>query len=489
MRPIINGEVAMFYGREDLLEQLGALLERPMASLVTCRGRRRIGKSTLIEEFARRNGLRFVKLEGLSPREAASNERQLAAFARQLSAQTSVPRKPLGNWFDAFARLDDAIDDRVRTVVLLDEISWMGKYDPDFPGELKYAWDNRFRRHGRLIVVVCGSVSTWITKNILRSKGFVGRPSLNLTVGELPLSECLKFWGRRARRVSPSEVLDILSVTGGVPKYLELVNPRLDAAGNVKALCFTPGGLLTDEFADIFSDVFEGKGTVKRRILETLGDGSKSGKEIAEALGLDNNGHLTDELEALEIAGFIACDAGVNPATGSKTRLVRYRIADNYTRFYLKEIEPREDLIRKGVFRFSSMEQLPGWHTMLGLQFECLVLNNLPRLLKSLGLDGAALVSAAPFQRKAHSRGEGCQIDLLLQTRRTVWVVEIKRKREIGCEVIEQVEEKVRRLGVRRDVSVRTALVYSGSLSPAVASDGYFDAVVNADELMFDGEE
>ena len=77
----------MFYGREDLLEQLGALLERPMASLVTCRGRRRIGKSTLIEEFVRRNGLRFVKLEGLSPREAASNERQLAAFARQLSAQ------------------------------------------------------------------------------------------------------------------------------------------------------------------------------------------------------------------------------------------------------------------------------------------------------------------------------------------------------------------------------------------------------------------
>ena len=67
-----------------------------------------------------------------------------------------------------------------------------------------------------------------------------------------------------------------------------------------------------------------------------------------------------------------------------------------------------------------------------------------------------------------------------------VWVVEIKRKREIGCEVIDQVEEKVRRLGVRRDVSVRTALVYSGSLSPAVAADGYFDAVVNADELMFD---
>ena len=474
----------MFFGREEILEQLDAQLASPIASLVTCRGRRRIGKSTLIEEFARRRKVRFIKLEGLSPREADSNHKQLTAFARQLSEQTGLPLRPLASWFDAFARLDGVIADSERTVVFLDEVSWMGKYDPDYPGELKYAWDNRFKKHKRLMLVVCGSVSTWITKNILRNKAFVGRPTLNLLVGELPLRDCVRFWGKRAARTAASDMFDVLSVTGGVPKYLELMNPRLSPAENLKALCFTPGGILVDEFDDIFTDVFEGKGTVKRRILECLGSGSFSGKELAETLGVENNGHFQEDLEELKLAGFIARDGGVNPQSGSRSRLFRYRISDNYTRFYIKYIAPNRDLIDKGLFRFTDLEQLPGWQSILGFQFECLVLNNIAGLLPRLGLDRTLLVSAAPYRRAAHARGEGCQIDLLIQTRRAVWVVEIKRCQEIGMEVVDEVAEKVRRLGIGRRVSVRTALVYSGHLSPAVEAEGFFDAVVDAADIM-----
>ena len=474
----------MFYGREEILEQLAAQLASPIASLVTCRGRRRIGKSTLIEEFARRSKVRFIKLEGLSPREADTNQKQLTAFARQLSEQTGVPLRPLASWFDAFARLDGVIADNERTVVFLDEVSWMGKYDPDYPGELKYAWDNRFKKHKRLMLVVCGSVSAWITKNILRNKAFVGRPTLNLLVGELPLRDCVRFWGKRAARTAASDMFDVLSVTGGVPKYLELMNPRLSPSENLKALCFTPGGVLVDEFDDIFTDVFEGRGTVKRQILEHLGAGAFSGKELAEMLGVENNGHFLEDLEDLKLAGFIARDCGVNPQSGARSRLIRYRISDNYTRFYIKYIAPNRDLIDKGLFRFADLEQLPGWQSILGFQFECLVLNNIAGLLRRLGLDRTLLVSAAPYRRAAHARGEGCQIDLLIQTRRTVWVVEIKRRREIGREVIDEVAEKVKRLGIGRRVSVRTALVYSGRLSPSVEADGYFDAVVNAADIL-----
>lgn len=477
----------MFYGREEILEQLDAQLASPIASLVTCRGRRRIGKSTLIEEFARRSKVRFIKLEGLSPREADSNQKQLTAFARQLSEQTDVPLRPIASWFDAFARLDGAIAEGERTVVFLDEVSWMGKYDPDYPSELKYAWDNRFKKHKRLMLVVCGSVSTWISKNILRNKAFVGRPTLNLLVGELPLRDCVRFWGKRAACTAASDMFDVLSVTGGVPKYLELMNPRLSPAENLKALCFTPGGILVDEFDDIFTDVFEGKGTVKRRILECLGNGSFSGKELAEMLGVDNNGHLLDDLEELEIAGFIARDGGINPQSGARSRLFRYRISDNYTRFYVKYIAPNRDLIDKGLFRFTDMEQLPGWQSILGLQFECLILNNIAGLLPPLGLDRTVLVSAAPYRRAAHARGEGCQIDLLIQTRRTVWVVEIKRRREIEREVVDEVAEKVKRLGIGRRASVRTALVYSGRLSPAVEAEGFFDAMVDAAAILSGG--
>ena len=143
----------MFVGREEQLEQLKALWRKPVASLVTCRGRRRIGKSTLIEEFARRNRVRFIKLEGIEPQPGVTNETQLNAFAQQLAEQTGCEDTRLENWFKAFARLAKVLNPREKTVLLIDEISWMGKFDVTFPGELKYAWDNRFSKNPRRDVV------------------------------------------------------------------------------------------------------------------------------------------------------------------------------------------------------------------------------------------------------------------------------------------------------------------------------------------------
>jgi hypothetical protein len=76
------------------------------------------------------------------------------------------------------------------TVVLLDEISWLGGFDPDFPGHLKAAWDTVFKRHRKLILVLCGSVSAWIADNILENTGFVGRDSWDIILGELSLYHC-----------------------------------------------------------------------------------------------------------------------------------------------------------------------------------------------------------------------------------------------------------------------------------------------------------
>ena len=76
-----------FFGREDLIGQLDELWAKRVPSLVTCRGRRRVGKSTLIEEFARRSGAAFIKLDGLRPKEELSDEDERAFFATKLAAQ------------------------------------------------------------------------------------------------------------------------------------------------------------------------------------------------------------------------------------------------------------------------------------------------------------------------------------------------------------------------------------------------------------------
>ena len=474
----------MFFGREEQMERLSSLWRKAVPSLVVCRGRRRIGKSTLIKEFALRSGTRLLKLEGLAPDEYMTNAKQLAAFRDQLAAVSGRAVPHLKDWAQAFRELDASLEAPGRKVVLLDEVSWMGGYDRTFPAKLKVAWDNLFHERKDLVMFVCGSVSTWIRKNILKSRGFVGRISLDVVVDELPLAECAKFWGRRADRLSSREIFDVLSVTGGVPRYLEELDPTLSADENIRRMCFLPDGYLFREFEELFNDIISRTAPTKRRVLEALSEGPMSGTELAEKIEVARNGRLSELLGELETAGFVAKSDGVNPETGRRARVDRYRIRDNYTRFFLRYILPRREEIRSGVYSFISLDLLPGWNSIMGLQFENLVLNNLSSVIGALGLKGKVVVSAAPFRCVRTARGGGLQVDLLVQTDSTAWVVEIKRRGELGLDVADEIGRKAERLAVRSGMSVRTALVYEGTLTRALEASDRIDRLISAKELL-----
>jgi len=254
-------------------------------------------------------------------------------------------------------------------------------------------------------------------------------------------------------------------VTGGVPRYLEDVDPGLSAAENIRRLCFLPKAPLRDDFSKIFNSVFGEAAETKRSILEALSDGPLGVSDLAEKLGTERSGYLSRHLEQLAVAGFVSEDAGLNPETGKPLRITRFRLRDNYTRFYLKCIRPNGPVIDRGAFSFASLESLPGWETIMGFQFENLVAENLAELLPLLGMGGVLLTSAAPYRQKAGSRKPGCQIDLLLQAGRTTCVVEIKRRRTIGREVEDEVAAKIAALRLPRGITVRAAL-FAGGFPP-----------------------
>lgn len=474
----------MFVGRQEQLDALSRLWNKRTSSLVTCRGRRRIGKSTLIEEFARRTADHFINIVGMSPRKGMTDRRQRMNFCEELADQTNAKVGQARNWTAAFKMLDERIPDEGKTVVLLDEISWMGSRNPDFAGYLKTAWDKRLKRHDSLVLVLCGSVSSWIAENILDSTGFVGRDSLDLEIGELSLAESVKMLGSAGERLSSREIFDFLSVTGGVPKYLEEIRPEWSFEENVRQLCFMPQGTLFREFNETFGEVFGKKTSSRGEVLRTLAETPLSVVEIARTLGKTPNGKLSRTIKDLMYAGFVSRDSGLNPLTREPLRMERYRIKDNYTRFYLKEIEPRHQAIEKGLFKFSSVEQLGGWRGLLGLQFENMVLNHIEDLFGHFGLERSLVVSAAPFTRRAGKGVKGCQIDLLIQTERMALVVEIKHGKKVEHGVIDEVREKVSNLQVAKDLSVRTALVYDGELAPSVEADRYFDFILPFEKLL-----
>lgn len=472
----------MFVGRDRELHDLRRLLKGQSASFVTCRGRRRIGKSTLIREFGKEAAL-FLQFEGLPPRPGLSNADQLAAFSQQLSVQTKLPKVTLESWPQAFQLLAGILKDEW-TVILLDEISWMGSSDPDFAGHLKAAWDNWFKPHRKLVLVVCGSVSAWIEQTILRNTGFVGRTSWDIVLEELPLAACDAFWGKARARIHAEEKLTVLAVTGGVPRYLEEIDSRETAEQSIHRLCFRQEGILFREFDQIFSDVFGRRAQAYREILRALVRGSRTLSEISEELGKERSGHMTDYLHDLVVGGFVAKDPVFNPANDQQARTEKYRLRDNYSRFFLKYVEPRRARIERGLLQSFSLEQLPEWNAILGLQFENLILNHVSELLRVLDLERTPVLSATPYVQRPTARRPGCQIDLLITTRHSLHVVEIKHRKRIGTSVLREVRDKVDRIpaGARR--SVRTALVYEGELEDAVSKEGYFDHIIPFSRLL-----
>ncbi len=476
-----------FFGRESYLEKLDALWRKTTSSFVVVAGRRRIGKSTLVEEFAARSKCDFIEIVGLAPDDKMTNQRQIDNFCERLSSRCGVPRRDADCWAKAFDALDDALKGRGRTIVFLDEISWMGKYDDSFAALLKTAWDTQFSRRDKLIFIVAGSVSAWINRNIQKSKGYVGRISLDFTLPELTPAQCLGFWGRKANRTATGDILDVLAVTGGVPKYLNEIDPSLSPDENIRRLCYDPDGYLFKDFDRIFDDIFGGSIPAKKRILAMLAERPASVSELAAELGGDPNGHLSENLSELVEAGFIAGSRGLNPITGKSVREVRYRLKDNYTRFYLRYILPRKESIANGFYKYIPLERLPGWDAIMGLQFENLVLNNIPSLAPHIGLMGKSVVSAAPYFKSGRKTGMGVQIDYLVQLPKCTYVIEIKRKRRITSAIEDEMQEKLNRLKLPRSRSVKLVLVYAGELDLSVEEDGFFDYLVPAELLLGQG--
>lgn len=473
-----------FHGRRFHADQFARLLRQTKPSLVVVQGRRRIGKSAFVRHCGQTYADHFLKFEGLGPRVGLGRKEQLDSFAAQLAAQTALPKMAIGDWPQAFQVLASMLPAKGKTVLLLDEISWMAMGDPDFAGHLKIAWDNLFSQRKGLVVVLCGSMSSWIEANLLNNAGFVGRCSWVFTLPPMPLPECVPFWRGKAAQIPMLEKIKTLAVTGGVPRYLEEIDPSQTAEQNIHRLCFDPGGLLFREFEDLFNSVFSRRAARYQEICKTLCGPAQTLSGLSQALEVERGGIITEALAELESAGFITADLPFDPVSGTEQRTARYRLSDNYARFYLRYVYPEKKRIGKGLYRRRALETLPAWETLMGLQFENLVLGNRDPMLRLIDLGNTPILNAGPYFQKKTLRKEACQIDSLVRTPKSLYVIEIKLRQRIERSCISDVREKIRKLKLPKGTPCRTVLVYHGELDPGIADEDYFDYLVPFERLF-----
>lgn len=374
---------------------------------------------------------------------------------------------------------------RGRVLILFDEISWMAHGDPTFLGKLKTAWDLHFSKNPRLMLILCGSVSSWIQKNIVSSTAFLGRPSRDIKLEELTLPECNEFWPVSAR-ISPYEKLKVLAVTGGVPRYLELIDPRIGAEDNIRRLLFSRNSMLLREFDFIFSDTFGARSAIYRKIALSLTQGAASLMDILAAAERSKTGDYSEYLEDMVKAGFLARDYTWKLETGELSKLSKYRLKDNFIRFYLRYVAPNRPKIESGFFESRSLASLPGWEGMLALQFESLVLNNSRKVIERLGVPLEDVVFANPFFQRTTRVQPGCQIDLAVQTRfNTVYACEIKfSKLRVKPSILDEVEQKLARLKLPRQFSARPVLIHVNGVHREVIDCRFFSRIIDFSELL-----
>jgi hypothetical protein len=266
---------------------------------------------------------------------------------------------------------------------------------------------------------------------------------------------------------------------------LEEVNASKSAEENIKKLCFSRGGILVEEFGQIFSDVFLRKSDYYEKILRILCDAPKEISEIQKSLNLESSGRTSEYLSELELSGFVSQDFTWKIKSGEDSKLRKYRIKDNYIRFYLKYIEKNLSKVHRNGYPFKEISLLPDWNSIFGLQFENLIINNRAAIKKALSLDVSDIISDNPYFQRATQAQKGCQIDYLIQTRfGTLYVCEIKfSKSPIGCSVIEEVQQKIEALSVPKGYSFRPILIHVNGISGDLRDAHYFSDILSMEDL------
>ena len=470
-----------FVGRKRELSQVHGLDSSPLPQLVVIKGRRRVGKSQLAEEFSK--GKIFINFTGLPPLETVSAQDQRNSFAQQISQYFNIPPFSFDDWSAGFAHVTKQLT-QDPTVLLLDEISWMGSKDPTFVPKLKVWWDVTLKHYPNLIIVFCGSVSTGIEENIIRSTAFFGRISLQIDLEDLSLKESFDLLNKLGVKSSTYDIFKVLSITGGVPWYLMQINPQDTIDHNIKRLCFEKNGLLVNEFDRIFNDLFGKSSDIYRRIVESLSSSMKTRKEIMDELQYPHGGYMTKHLDALEISGFIAKHYNWSLKTKKMGRNSLYRLSDNYLRFYIKYIRPNIPKISQNSFQ--DISRLSGWESMMGYQVENLLLKNRSLILNALGVRAEDIVADNPYHQRAQKNRRGCQIDYLVQTHsNNLFVCEFKFKRkEITTEIIDQMKEKISRFSQPRGFGIAPVLLHLGEVSEAVYDSRYFYRIIDIEEFL-----
>lgn len=402
----------MIVGRKREMEELRNLYESNKAEFVAIYGRRRVGKTFLVKEMFQ-DKMTFYH-SGLSPfdkERKISMRDQLEAFYASLQRygmeESSCPK----SWMEAFRLLGellDQIDDGKRQLIFIDELPWMDTPRSKFLMAFEHFWNTWGAWHDRVMLIVCGSATSWMLDNLINSKGgLYDRLTWQIKLSPFTLGECKEFFNAKNIMLSTYDIVECYMILGGIPYYLNYLQRGKSIAQNIDLLFFDRNAKLASEFQRLFGSLFVNPDDYMKivRLLAKRHTGYTR-DEITSNLGMTSGGTFTRMLESLVASDFIV---SYHPF-GISQKEIRYKLCDSFCLFYLHFVDGHSRQDESFWLHHQNAPQLNAWR---GLAFEQVCFAHVFKIKKALGVEGVASSESALIIRGEEEK-RGAQIDMLI---------------------------------------------------------------------------
>lgn len=323
----------MFVDRRQELEFLNSLLIRKHpgpAQLALMFGRRRVGKSELLLQWAARSGLSYTYWEAVKENATQQRSRLLAKIMNVPVASAPIYR----SWPELWDAASPLLQGK-RHILILDELPYAADADSAMLSSLQYAWDQHFQK-SEIVLVLCGSHVRVMETLFARQSPLFGRMTAQWHLEPLPFSSLVEFFPKW----DADERVAAYAILGGIPAYLNWLDPDLDLIGNIRQIMLNPGSMFLAEPAFLLYDEVREPNSYLA-ILKAIGSGAHTNTEISDRAFIPSTS-VNFYLNTLQDLRLVERRLPVTQRKDerARSRSGRYHLSDPYFRFYFQFLEP-----------------------------------------------------------------------------------------------------------------------------------------------------
>lgn len=327
-----------FVDREEELLTLQKEYERDGSSLVVLYGRRRVGKTTLISRFIQnKNALFFLASE----ESEVQNRNAFKDKAADFIGNDLLKNVEVKSWDVIFQAIADTSFDS-KPILVIDEFQYIGKSNPAFPSVFQRIWEEVLK-HRQIMVILCGSlVSMMESQTLAYGSPLYGRRTAQIRLKQIPFRHYHAFFPNKSRR----ELIELYSVTGGVPKYIELFSENDNIYSSIQACVLNRSGYLYDEPHFLLQQEVTEIGSYFS-VIKAIAAGNSKLSAISTVLEVKATS-LTKYLKTLIDLDILEREVPITEENPERSKKGLYKIKDNYLKFWFAFVYPNMSFIESG---------------------------------------------------------------------------------------------------------------------------------------------